>query len=130
MTEERYVAGARITTDYSLKGEVGKIVRVLDTSAVVDWGTHIIEVPFERLRPTPAKQPDLPPPPNLTEEDTLAPTPAQWQAAQAKHVELLQLLKDAQVEIEQLSAENLKLHEANDGLHNEIALLLTELAAL
>jgi len=60
----------------------------------------------------------------------IAPTPAQWQAAQVKHAELLQALKEAQVEIEQLSAENLKLHEANDGLHNEIALLLTELAAL
>jgi len=142
-----YDTGSRITTDYSLKGEVGKIVRVLDTSALVDWGSHIIEVPFERLRPAPAKQPNVPPisydgkdesesdsklqsPPNLTEKDALAPTPAQWRAAQVKHVELLQALRDAQTEVEQLTAENLKLREANGDLHSEIAHLKEELAAL
>jgi len=67
---------------------------------------------------------------SMTTENMFAPTPAQWQAAQAKHAELLQALRDAQIEIEQLSAENLKLHEANSDLHQEIALLLTELAAL
>ena len=142
-----YTVGSRITTDYSLKGEVGKIVRVLGTSAVVDWGTHTIEIPFERLRPAPAKQPNLPPisyddkdeseshsklqsPPNLASSEAFAPTPAQWRSAQAKHVELLQALRDAQVEIEQLSGENLKLQEANGNLHNDIAQLKAELAAV
>jgi len=67
---------------------------------------------------------------SMTTENMFAPTPAQWQAAQAKHAELLQALKDAQTELEQLTAENLNLHEANSDLHQEIALLLTELAAL
>lgn len=143
----KYNAGSRITTDYSLKGEVGKIVRVLDTSALVDWGSHTIEIPFERLRPVPAKQPNhlphsydskderesdspLQSPPNLTEKDAFVPTPAQWLTAQVKHVELLQALRDAQVEIEQLTAENVKLREANGNLHNEIAQLKAELAAM
>jgi len=60
----------------------------------------------------------------------IAPTPAQWQAAQVKHASLLQSLKDAQTEIEQLTAENLKLHEANGGLHDKIAQLKAELAAV
>jgi len=59
----------------------------------------------------------------ITPEDAFVPTPAQWQAAQAQLVELLQALKDAQAEIEQLTAENLKLREANGDLHNEIAQL-------
>jgi len=67
---------------------------------------------------------------SMTTENMFAPTPAQWQAAQAKHVELLQALRDAKVEIDQLSAENLKLHEANGDLHDEIAHLKEELAAL
>ncbi len=66
----------------------------------------------------------------ITPEDAFAPTPAQWRAAQVKHAELLQALKDAQIEIEQLSAENLKLHEANGRLHDEIAQLKAELAEL
>jgi FtsZ-binding cell division protein ZapB len=149
-----YTVGERITTDYSVKGEVGKIVRVLDTSALVDWGTHRIEIPFERLRPAPAKQPNLPPtsydhkdenesdfelqsPPNLTSEEAFTPTPAQWQAAQVKHVELLQALRDAQTEIEQLkeSRDSLDfecqtLHAKNGELHDEIAHLQGELTAL
>jgi len=63
-------------------------------------------------------------------EVAIAPTPAQWRTAQVKHAELLQALKDAQTEIEQLTAENLKLHEANGGLHDKIAQLKAELAAV
>jgi len=66
----------------------------------------------------------------ITTEDAFAPTPAQWRAAQVKPAELLQALKDAQIKIEQLSAENLKLREANGGLHNEIAHLQAELGDL
>jgi peptidoglycan hydrolase CwlO-like protein len=64
----------------------------------------------------------------LTSEDTVVPTPAQWRAAIAKISELLQLLKDAQAEIEQLKAERdslnkecLALSAKNDELHSEIS---------
>jgi len=67
---------------------------------------------------------------SMKTEDAVAPTPAQWRAAQVKHLELLQALRDAQVENEQLTAENLKLREANGDLHSEIAHLKEELAAL
>jgi len=110
-------------------------------------GSHTIEIPFEKLRPALAKQPNVLPhssngmdesesdeklqsPPNLASEDAVVSTPAQWGAAQLKHVELLQALRDAQAEIKQLSAENLELHEANGNLHNEIAQLRSELAAV
>jgi len=60
----------------------------------------------------------------MTTLDAVAPTPAQWRAAQVKHVELLQALRDAQVEIEQLKAERdslnvecLALHAKNGDLH-------------
>lgn len=62
-----------------------------------------------------------------TSEGAIAPTPAQWQAAQAQLAELLQALKDVQVENEQLTTENLKLREANGELSNEIAQLRSEL---
>jgi hypothetical protein len=65
-----------------------------------------------------------------TQAPAFVPTAAQWRAAQAKRVELLEALRDAQVENEQLTAENLKLREANGNLHNEIAQLKATLAAV
>lgn len=63
-------------------------------------------------------------------EQASAPAPTQWQAERAKLTELLQALKTAQLDIERLTSENLKLHAANSDLHNEIAHLKDELAAL
>ncbi len=57
------------------------------------------------------------------ERAAFVPTPAQWQAAQVKHVELLQALRDAQVEIGQLKAER-------DLLNTECVALKSEMADL